>query len=55
MYPLERTVKDGLADVLVYLGADLLASAGFHVFVPDFFKGENLDLPRLTTMSDEEK
>jgi hypothetical protein len=34
-------------------GADLLASTGLHVFIPDIFKGNALDLPKLTTMAEE--
>ncbi len=36
-------------------GADMLASQGFHVFVPDLMKGGNLDFKSFLTMDPKEK
>ncbi|GFZ44848.1 hypothetical protein JCM24511_02574 [Saitozyma sp. JCM 24511] len=38
-----------------YQGADILASQGYHVYAPDIFKGDYMDLKLMPTLSDDEK
>jgi dienelactone hydrolase len=39
----------------MWSGADILASQGYHVYAPDIFKGDYMDLKLMPTLSDDEK